>query len=340
MGRGHVRQARRRLPRAPHLALLREQFHVAERDRPSGQLLRGDASPARGQPRDAPGPAPAHPQGDLAVSGARAGRRGAAARRARRVRPDGATDGGPATRLRAEPAPVAVRARRDRAARHRLPHLRAGRGVRDRVDARRSAADPHGPAARRPRRGRAADEGRRHRIRGADGAPRGDHLAEAARGPARAGLRDVPHGAPVGLGVPPVPQVGRAGHGRAHHDVRRTGRPLRAGPLGGAGAALPRGRLPGPAPDGSRRGPHRGTRRPHRVAGRADPPGRFEPARRVGVADQSRHRIRRSAGGLRCGRAQTDLGEPTGVQGDGAQRDVQAGGTGVATTLGRTRRPR
>ncbi len=85
------------------------------------------------------------------------------------------------------------------------PHLRAGRGVRDRVDARRSAADPHGPAARRPRRGRAADEGRRHRIRGADGAPRGDHLAEAARGPARAGLRDVPHGAPVGLGVPPVP---------------------------------------------------------------------------------------------------------------------------------------
>ena len=61
---------------------------------------------------------------------------------------------------------------------------------------------------------------------------------------------------------------------------------LRAGPLGGAGAALPRRRLQGAAPDGARGGQDRGADRPHRVARRAGPAGRLQPARRVGAAAQ------------------------------------------------------
>ena len=58
----------------------------------------------------------------------------------------------------------------------------ARRAVRHRVDARRPPADPVRPAVPRPRRGRRRDEGRRHRVRGADGAARQRHLPQAARG--------------------------------------------------------------------------------------------------------------------------------------------------------------
>ena len=53
-------------------------------------------------------------------------------------------------------------------------------------------------AVQGPRRGRRGDEGRRHRVRRADGAARGGHLAEAAGGAARGHLRDVPAEPPVG----------------------------------------------------------------------------------------------------------------------------------------------
>ena len=59
---------------------------------------------------------------------------------------------------------------------------------------------------------------------------------------------------------------------------------LRPRPQRGPGAALPRRRLPGAAPDRAGAGPHRGARGPHRVAGRARPAGRLEPARGVGGA--------------------------------------------------------
>ena len=83
-----------------------------------------------------------------------------------------------------------------------------------------------------------------------------------------------------------APQVGGARHVRAGDDVRRVRRLLRAGPLRGAGAALPRRRLQGAAPDRPGGRADRGAGRPHRVAGRAGPPGRLQPARRVGAAAQ------------------------------------------------------
>ena len=57
-------------------------------------------------------------------------------------------------------------------------------------------------------------------------------------------------------------------------------------PVGGPGAALPGRRLQGAAPDGARGGQDRGADRPDRVAGRAGPPGRLQPDRRVGAAAQ------------------------------------------------------
>ena len=80
------------------------------------------------------------------------------------------------------------------------------------------------------------------------------------------------------------PEVGRPRHVRAGDDVRRVRRLLRPGPLRGPGAALPRRRLQGAAPDRARGRQDRGADRPHRVARRAGPPGRLQPARRVGAS--------------------------------------------------------
>ena len=94
-----------------------------------------------------------------------------------------------------------------------------------------------------------------------------------------------------------VAQVGGPRHVRAGDDLRRVRRLLRAGPLRGAGAALPRRRLQGAAPDRARGRQDRGADRPHRVAGRAGPPGRLQPARRVGAAAQPATRRRRRRAG-------------------------------------------
>ena len=59
-------------------------------------------------------------------------------------------------------------------------------------------------------------------------------------------------------------------------------------PQRGARAALPLRRLPRRPADDPRRGEDRGPARPDRVARRARAPGRLEPARRVGGADQPR----------------------------------------------------
>ena len=93
------------------------------------------------------------------------------------------------------------------------------------------------------------------------------------------------------------PEGGRARHVRAGHVLQRVRRLLRAGAQRGAGAALPRRRLPRAAPDRARRGPDRGGRGPHRVARRDGPADRLEPAggvggaaRRCGPAPGRRHR--------------------------------------------------
>ena len=70
-----------------------------------------------------------------------AGRR-RAGRRSRTASVADPADGRPAAELRAEPAALPVRARRVRAARPRLPDVRARRALGARVDARRPAADP------------------------------------------------------------------------------------------------------------------------------------------------------------------------------------------------------
>ena len=61
---------------------------------------------------------------------------------------------------------------------------------------------------------------------------------------------------------------------------------LPARPQRGARAALPQRRLPGDPPDGARRGADLRAARPRRVARRARAPGRLEPRRRVGDARQ------------------------------------------------------
>ena len=55
-----------------------------------------------------------------------------------------------------------------------------------------------------------------------------------------------------------VPEIGGARHDRARYDLRRIDQPLRARAIGRARAAVPRRRLPRPAPDGA--GPRRAPR--------------------------------------------------------------------------------
>ena len=66
--------------------------------------------------------------------------------------------------------------------------------------------------------------------------------------------------------------------------------PLPAGPVRGAGAALPHRRLPDAAPDRPRGAPHPRARRPGRVARRDGAPDRLLAARRVGGAGQPERR--------------------------------------------------
>ena len=95
-----------------------------------------------------------------------------------------------------------------------------------------------------------------------------DHLAAAA-GRAAGGDRTRSTGRrhpwlPRGRAVA---EVGRARDVGAGDELHRLRRPLPAGPVRGAGAALPHRRLPHAAPDGAGGAPHPRARRPGRVAG-------------------------------------------------------------------------
>ena len=165
---------------------------AAERHLPPGGRVRRDAAPAGGQPRAARPAAPAHPPGHRDLPGAAGRRRGRAARRARRRRPPDPAGRRPAAGLRAEPAAVPVRAGLDRAARPGVPRLPPRRAFDHRGDPRRPAPGALRAAEQGPRRGGRGDEGRRHRVRGADGAARGRHLPEAAGRAAERRAGDLP----------------------------------------------------------------------------------------------------------------------------------------------------
>ena len=112
----------------------------AQRHRPARRRLRRDAPPADGQPRGPRRPARGTSGGPIAIYRAllRGGRRRAAAD-ARPGGPAGPARRRPAARLRAQPAAVAVRAGRARAARPRVADYAARRRVGDRGDAGRPA---------------------------------------------------------------------------------------------------------------------------------------------------------------------------------------------------------
>ncbi len=91
----------------------------------------------------------------------------------------------------------------------------------------------------------------------ADGAARGGHLAEAARGAARGDLRDLRRVAAVGARLRAVAQVGRARPVRAGHELLGVRRVLPARAQRGPRAALPERRVSRRAADDSRVGAHR-----------------------------------------------------------------------------------
>ena len=307
LGRADLRAARRRRARAADVQLRGHPLDAAQRDRPARRRVRRDAPPARRQPRD-------RARASAATSAARS-------RSTARCSPPASSSGStsrtptgrtvaahrrPAARLRAQPAAVAVRAGRARAARPRSRRRTPSTCVSvDRVDPRRPAPGPVARSStRRAGEAVAADEGRRHRVRGADGAARGGHLPEAAGRAARARrTRPTARGHPWVADHELSPKsVARDMYERAmtfaeyvgfYGLARSEGLVLRY--LADAYKAL-RQTVPDEAQD-------RGAARPHRVARRAGPPGRLQPARRVGAAAApGRRRPRRRAGASTTGR--------------------------------------
>ena len=189
-------------PEALVAAVHRDAGDGAQRDRAPGRRVHGDAQPDPGQPQHVRRQAGAGPRGDPRVPGPARGRRDRAARRSRPDRPHRASHRRPAVELRAEPAAVDVRPRCAGAARPGLRHLRPGRRVGLRGDARGPATDPAGAAVPRPRRGRRGDEGRGHRLRRADGTARRRDASAAVGRAAVRGVRDLPAEPPVALGGP------------------------------------------------------------------------------------------------------------------------------------------
>ena len=179
-------------------------------------------------------------------------------------------------RSRSPRSSCSTRRRRTYAARRRL----GGRGRRSTTRGRCSSAQQH------KARGEAVAEMKAdgHRVRRADGAARGGHLPQAA-----ATSCSRPRSRCTGASHPWVadhalsPEVGRPRHVRAGDDLRRVRRATTGWPaseglvlryLGDAYKALRADRA------GGRQ--DRGAARPHRVARRAGPAGRLQPARRVG----------------------------------------------------------
>ena len=186
-----------RRPRAAGVPDARRQLDADQRPGPRGGRLPGAAPDPHRQPRDRARQAPAVPPGAPAGAQPGAVRHAHPARRGRRVRSPLRADRRPARGLRPQPGARALRPGRARRARPRGGGAHARHRLGRRVGARGAAADPLRPAVRRARRGGQRDEGRRHRVRGADGAARPGHLAAAAGRAARGDVRALPAEPPV-----------------------------------------------------------------------------------------------------------------------------------------------
>ena len=198
----------------------------------------------------------------------------------------------------------------------------------DRGGAGAAAADPVRPAARGPRRGDRGDEGRRHRVRRADGAARGGHLAEAAAPSCWSATYEIYRE------TPPVAARGRAGR-RSRWCARCTSRGW-ASPTSSAATSSPAPRAwccatsPTPTARCGRPCPtqhrHAGAGGPRRVAGGDRASDRLLAARRVGGADRPRPRAAPTLADARAAAAAAaDLAAGAGVPGDDPQRDVAPG---------------
>ena len=246
LGPAHVRPARRRRARAADVALPGDARDAAQRDRPRRRRVRGDAAPAHGQPRGAGRAAPAHPPGHRHLPGAARRRRGRAAADDRR-RTGSTVDLQLDFALNQPLSPFALAASTCSTARRRTTRSTWSRSIESTLDDPRQVLSR--AAAQGPRRGGRRDEGRGHRVRGADGAARGGHLPEAAGELLDAAYETYRRGHPWVADHELKPKsVVRDMYERAMTFAEYVG-VLRPGPLRGPGAALPGRRLQGAAAD-------------------------------------------------------------------------------------------
>ena len=232
---------------------------AAQRHRPAGRPVHRDAPPARGQPRAAGRAAAAHPAGDRDLPRAARRRRRRAPRRARAGRP--ARCGSPSTCSPTSPSTSRCR-----------PFALAALELLDRESPtyaldvlsviESTLEDPRQvlAAQRNKARGEAVAA---MKAEGIEYDERMELLEEVTHPQPLAELLEHAYeiyrrGHPWVADHELQPEVGGPRHVRAGHDLHRVRRVLRPGPLRGAGAALPRRRLQGAAPDRAGAGAHRG----------------------------------------------------------------------------------
>ena len=240
-------------PETADLAVQRQPLDAAQRDRPPGRPVRGDAPPAHRQPRDARDPAPAHPPGDRDLP--------------RRCSPAASSSGS------TSPTPTAARSGSPSTCRPNFalnqplsPFALAALELLDResptyaldvVSVIESTLDD-------PRQVLSAQQNKARgeavaamKAEGIEYEERMELLEEVTYPQPLAELLDAAFeiyraGHPWVADYELLAQVGRARHVRARDDLRRVRRLLRARPLRGPRAALPRRRLPGAAADRAR----------------------------------------------------------------------------------------
>ena len=230
-------------PRNAQAAPARHAFDGTFRSGPGRRCLRARAAPHRRLAADRRGEGGARRARRRGVPNAYRGGRGGALRGRGRlgvVRDHRGRAGG----LRARPAPLAVSAGGARPLRPRGRRLRARRRLARGGHAGGSAPGAAGAGARRAREGGGGDEGRRHRVRGADGAPCRCHLSEAFRGRAGRRVRALLRERAVGARLRAVAEVGGARHGGDGVGLQNLRAALQDRALGGDASALLGRRLP------------------------------------------------------------------------------------------------
>ena len=296
-----------------------------------GDAFAGDAAPAHRQPRGPRRPSAgtsAGPSRSTARCWPAAWSSGSTSRTT--DGPHGPAHRRPAARLRAQPAAVAVRARRPRPARPRSRRPTPSTCV-SVIES--TLDDPRQVLSAQQFKARgeavAADEGRGHRVRGADGAARRVTYPKPLAELLEAAYEIYRRGHPWVADYELSPEVGGPRHVRAGDDLRRVRRVLRAGPVRGPGAALPRRRLQGAAADRARRGQDRGAR-PTSSSGSASSSARSTPACSTSGSSCATRRTTARAGRPATTRPAAGHRQRAGVPGAGAQRAVPPGRAGRA----------